>query len=104
MSSSTKPASNSPRTDGPWVDIETGPPAAETAPGGIEIFVFDAVFKSRTKDPRKSKDIPGIVVQCTRCDFAVEVYGQDAPSIRRACCMLREKCPRKESNFYDAGV
>ncbi len=46
--------------------------------------------------------IPGVCVTCTRCQHEVEVYGESGASIRRGLLMLREECPKGESNFYTA--
>lgn len=46
--------------------------------------------------------VDGLQVTCTRCNHQVEVYGTSSASVRRACVMLSEECPRGESNFYVA--
>lgn len=45
---------------------------------------------------------PGVIVTCTRCAFAVKVFGTGEASIKRGCVMLREECPEDERNFYEA--
>ena len=44
----------------------------------------------------------GVSVCCGRCGHSVEVFGTSEASIKRGCVMLREECPRGESNFYAA--
>jgi len=46
------------------------------------------------------KPVDGVSVCCGRCGHAVEVFGTSDASVRRGCVMLREECPKKESNFY----
>jgi len=46
--------------------------------------------------------IPSVEVICTRCDHAVQVWGQTISSVRKGCVILRSECPKKERNFYDA--
>lgn len=48
--------------------------------------------------------VESIEATCSRCKHSVEVFGRSDASIRRACLMLREECPRGENNFYaDSG-
>ena len=42
----------------------------------------------------------GVRVTCTRCEHAAEVVGVTELSVRRCVAILRESCPRKESNWY----
>jgi hypothetical protein len=42
----------------------------------------------------------GIRATCSRCAHTTESCGTDAPSIRRCLSLLREECPKGESNFY----
>jgi hypothetical protein len=44
--------------------------------------------------------VPGLRVSCPRCGHEVEVFGTDERSAKRGAVMLREECPRGESNFY----
>ena len=46
------------------------------------------------------KMIDGIEVTCTECNHKVECFGRSDRSVMRACTMLRDECPRGESNFY----
>ena len=46
------------------------------------------------------RTIPGVTVTCGRCKHSVEVFGQEIQSHRRGFVMLREECPKRESNFY----
>ena len=47
-------------------------------------------------------EVPSVRVTCARCSHEVEVYGTSDDSVTRGCVMLREECPRGESNFYVA--
>jgi len=47
-------------------------------------------------------EIPSVEATCTRCDHTTESYGQESASIRRCLVLLREECPRDESNYYIA--
>lgn len=44
--------------------------------------------------------VPGVCVTCGKCGHQVEVFGDSDASVRRGTVMLREECPRGESNFY----
>ena len=46
--------------------------------------------------------VPGLCLRCDRCDHEVEVFGTSDRSVRRGLVMLRDECPRDESNFYVA--
>lgn len=46
-------------------------------------------------------DVAGLRICCTRCGHYVEVFGQESSSARRGALMLREGCPKGESNFYE---
>ena len=45
-------------------------------------------------------DVAGVRAECSRCGHITESFGTDEPSIRRCLVLLREECPRGESNFY----
>jgi hypothetical protein len=45
--------------------------------------------------------VAGLRVTCPRCGHEVEVFGTDERSAKRGAVMLREECPRGESNFYN---
>ena len=45
-------------------------------------------------------DVEGIQVTCPRCGHATESFGTSAASVRRCMALLREECPRGETNFY----
>jgi hypothetical protein len=49
----------------------------------------------------ESGQVEGLYLVCARCSHEVEVAGTTAASARRGAMMLREECPRGESNFYD---
>ncbi len=46
------------------------------------------------------RDVPGICVTCSRCDHETESYGTGDNSVKRCLVLLREECPKGESNFY----
>jgi hypothetical protein len=46
--------------------------------------------------------ITGVCVVCQQCGHAAEVRGTEERSVKRGLVMLREGCPREESNFYVA--
>src|SRR5262245_146246 len=43
----------------------------------------------------------GLYLVCARCGHEVKVAGTTGASARRGAIMLREECPKGESNFYD---
>ena len=46
--------------------------------------------------------IDGVEVACSRCGHVTESFGTGYASIRRCLALLREECPNKERNFYEA--
>jgi len=46
------------------------------------------------------RQLPGIVVTCTRCDHKSESFGKTEKSVKRCLFLLREECPESEENFY----
>lgn len=46
--------------------------------------------------------VAGVIATCSRCGQQTESYGTDEPSSKRCLTLLREKCPRRETNFYVA--
>lgn len=55
-----------------------------------------------TIENERGYDQDGIEAQCSRCEHSVEVFGTSDASIKRACATLRDECPYKEENFYEA--
>ena len=53
-------------------------------------------------DGEHIRTVDGVSVCCGRCGHKVEVFGTSDASIKRGCVMLREECPKGESNFYTA--
>jgi hypothetical protein len=47
-------------------------------------------------------DVPGVQATCTRCQHRTESFGTDDRSIRRCLALMRDECPNKERNFYEA--
>ena len=48
----------------------------------------------------RGKLIPGVRAECEECEHAAESFGQGEGSRKRCLVMLREECPREETNFY----
>jgi hypothetical protein len=46
--------------------------------------------------------IDGVEVICSRCGHFTESFGTGRASIRRCLALLREECPKKERNYYEA--
>jgi len=44
--------------------------------------------------------LPGTCATCLRCGHYTESYGTEEGSILRCLALLREECPKRESNFY----
>ena len=42
----------------------------------------------------------GVEVICSKCGETTESFGTSEKSVRRCLVLLREKCPRREANFY----
>lgn len=47
-----------------------------------------------------SVEVPFITVTCARCGQSKTVHGHLRESYDAACVLLRETCPKGESNFY----
>lgn len=45
--------------------------------------------------------VDGLRLTCERCGHYVEVFGTGDGSAKRGANMLREECPKGESNYYD---
>lgn len=45
--------------------------------------------------------VEGVEVTCDRCGHSEESFGTDEPSLKRCAHLLRENCPRGESNYYE---
>lgn len=46
------------------------------------------------------REVPGVQAVCSRCDHETESFGTGDASVRRCLVLLREECPKGESNFY----
>ena len=44
--------------------------------------------------------VPRVTAECARCGHETESYGDGAASVRRCLVLMREECPRGESNYY----
>lgn len=44
--------------------------------------------------------IPSVRATCTRCGHQTHSYGDGEASRKRCLVVMREECPRHESNFY----
>jgi hypothetical protein len=45
-------------------------------------------------------EVDGVEVVCGRCRKRSQALGESEWSVRAALVKLRDKCPKKESNFY----
>jgi len=45
-------------------------------------------------------EVPYMTVTCARCGQSKTVHGHKRDSYDAACVLLRETCPKGESNFY----
>ena len=45
--------------------------------------------------------IEGVELTCDRCGHSEESLGTSDASIQRCAILLRENCPRRETNFYE---
>lgn len=48
------------------------------------------------------REIDGVIVTCSRCGQEQESFGQSEASMKRCFALLKEECPKGESNFYVA--
>jgi hypothetical protein len=46
-------------------------------------------------------EVDGLCLVCERCGHEVEVAGTGGASARRGAQMLRDECPKGESNYYN---
>ena len=44
--------------------------------------------------------VPYMEVICAKCGNRTTVHGHERASYDAACCILRDTCPKAESNFY----
>lgn len=61
--------------------------------------VEEVEFEGEGDDGR---DVPGVIVTCSRCYHEAESFGASPRSVRRCLAPLREECPRGEENYYVA--
>lgn len=54
----------------------------------------------RTLENESYREVEGVAVTCSRCNHEEESFGTSDKSIKRCLVLLREHCPRRESNFY----
>jgi len=52
--------------------------------------------------PRKTFPWPGVLVTCSRCGNTASAFERGRRSVNRCLLQLRNTCPRKEINFYEA--
>lgn len=48
----------------------------------------------------EGREVPGVIVTCSRCSHSEESFGQGEASVRRCFALLRENCPNREENYY----
>jgi hypothetical protein len=65
----------------------------------VEDVEVESYYSSQPDIPVKR---PGIMVTCGRCGFWIESGGCRTLRLHRLLALLRERCPRKESNCYVA--
>ncbi len=46
-------------------------------------------------------EVESVCAECPRCGHVTESFGTSGASIRRCLVLLRDECPRGESNFYE---
>jgi hypothetical protein len=64
------------------------------------------VFATITETPFDNDDgveVDGVIATCSRCEHTTESFGTSGASVRRCLVLLREECPRRETNYYEAG-
>lgn len=44
--------------------------------------------------------VPGVIVTCSECDYAVQSFGTSERSVNRCLALLRESCPLGDENYY----
>jgi hypothetical protein len=44
--------------------------------------------------------VEGVMATCSRCDHVTESFGTSDSSVKRCLVLMREECPKNESNFY----
>lgn len=47
-------------------------------------------------------EVDGIEATCSKCGHTTESFGTSESSILRCLAMMRDECPLKESNLYEA--
>jgi hypothetical protein len=45
-------------------------------------------------------EVESVMATCSRCRHSTESFGTSDASRRRCLVLLREECPRAETNFY----
>ena len=50
--------------------------------------------------PESNRMLPGLCLECTRCEHRVEVAGESRRSFRYGYMRLKDECPLGESNYY----
>lgn len=67
--------------------------------------VFSGNVVAASIDSVEIENEDGVVIDstqatCSRCGYETESYGDSAASVRRCLALLREECPKRQSNFY----
>lgn len=44
--------------------------------------------------------IAAVTAECSRCGHKTEAFGTSRKSVLRCLALMREECPKNESNFY----
>ena len=45
-------------------------------------------------------DVPSVEATCVRCGHVTQSYGDSSASVGRCLALMKEECPRGESNWY----
>ena len=59
-----------------------------------------AYVSYETKENEDGIEVDCVLITCSRCGHQVQIWGDNAKSIKRACATLNEQCPHQENNFY----
>lgn len=55
---------------------------------------------AETRENDDGVEVDGISATCTRCDHETFSFGTSDASVRRCLVLMREECPKNETNFY----
>lgn len=61
---------------------------------------FDTCDLPNVNQSGEEIQTPGVIAECLRCHHEVTSFGQHEAAFKRCCALLRQECPKGESNFY----